>query len=224
MTKPETEWVWVPREPTDGMQVYFWRCYNEQQPGTALSIKFRRAFMEMLAAAPPAPSVPDVVREWEARRAATRKYEGSREAQTNEIGDRMAAALTAQAKELQQAAQAGIDFGVKLAAERATVTELRAEVERLTGEAEAARETLEDEQVAHTETLRLWKIAEAALETARGALEKMKSAADALRMHVPGYHENDAKHERIHAAFAQHLSALADYHAALPSKQGEDGE
>lgn len=49
----------------------------------------------------------------------------------------------------------------------------------------------------------------------KAALESMKLAADALRQHVPGYHENDDKHERIHAAFAQHLKALAEFHAAL---------
>lgn len=44
---------------------------------------------------------------------------------------------------------------------------------------EGLTETLEDEQAAHTETLRLWKTAKSALETARGALGPMLTVCEA---------------------------------------------
>lgn len=52
-------------------------------------------------------------------------------------------------------------------------------------------------------------------ERLRKALEAMTKAAGALRQHVPGYHENDDKHDRIHAAFALHDSADTIARSAL---------
>lgn len=60
------------------------------------------------------------------------------------------------------------------------------------------------------------------MERLTKALEGMEAAADALRMHVPGYHENDDKHDRVHAAFAKHAEAKKQARAALQEAGAED--
>lgn len=100
MTKPETEWVLVPREllarvvnsaHERGKEYVYWTV--EAKPFQKL--------IEFLAASPPAPSVPDVVREWSDL---FKEYGTNtpRSTRAKVIGDRMAAALTAQAAEVER--------------------------------------------------------------------------------------------------------------------------
>lgn len=192
MTKPETEWMLVPREPTEAMTIAGVVANQERMVADV--------YKAMLSASPPAPSVPDVVREWQTHDRGSWTYE-----RLHGFADCMAAALTAQAKTIENlrrknkhefivaedALQRSNDLALRIAdleehnairlavaesaQQRASEWEEKyrtqaAEVERLTGEVAAAHAGLRAANASIGESADLAAHFKSSLETAmRGA-------------------------------------------------------